>query len=276
MIDLQDAIASIKGHLADGSARALTYAALECRLSIERICYDRLAKAHDYLAHEEVRRWQPNHVIRLIEEDVDPDVASTYTISVSREPVEGDQDLTNLDYVPIGTQQGFNGGHLAKLWNGLSKVALHIALPKSSADAVGQFGIPDAIRAKVEQCLVELERIATGNLTSTGFGPEASFTCECGTLNKRKSEHLHEGKVVHCVNPKCPHSFEVEPDGKDFTFSPRTVEVACPCGKTHLFAKAPLERMRKGEIGTFVCDCGDETIFQWRLYHAARSTLSGG
>lgn len=94
---------------------ALTYAALECRLSIGRICYDRLAKAHDYLAHAEVRRWQPSHVIRLLEEDVGPDVASTYTISISREPVEENQDLTILDYVPIGTQQGFNGAHLAKL-----------------------------------------------------------------------------------------------------------------------------------------------------------------
>ncbi|MCV0386160.1 MAG: hypothetical protein K5821_06970 [Nitrobacter sp.] len=71
IIDLHDVIDTIKRHLADGSDRALTYAALECRLAIERICYDRLARAHDYLSHKEVRRWQPHHVIKLLEDDVD-------------------------------------------------------------------------------------------------------------------------------------------------------------------------------------------------------------
>lgn len=40
MINIRDAIDTIKRHLEDGSDRALTYAALECRLAIERICYD--------------------------------------------------------------------------------------------------------------------------------------------------------------------------------------------------------------------------------------------
>jgi len=80
MIDLHDTIDTIKRHPADGSDRSLTYAALECRLAIERICYDRLARAHDYVSHEEVRRWQPHLVIKLVEEDIDPYVASTYTL----------------------------------------------------------------------------------------------------------------------------------------------------------------------------------------------------
>ncbi len=41
MIDLRGSIDTIEGHLADGSPRSLTYAALECRLAIERICYER-------------------------------------------------------------------------------------------------------------------------------------------------------------------------------------------------------------------------------------------
>jgi hypothetical protein len=271
MIDLRDAIASIKGLLADGSARALTYAALECRLSIERICYDRLAQAHDYLAVEEVRRWQPHHVIRLIEEDVDPEVASTYTISIGREPLKGGEDVTALDYVPIGTQQGFDGAVLAKLWNGLSNVALHVALPKSKTALVEQFGDPAAMRAKVEQCLAELERIATGSLTTTGFGPEVSFTCGCGTRNKRKSERLHAGKVIHCVNPECEHSFEIELDGDAFNFVVRWVHVDCTCGKSLRFARAPLERLRVNQTANSFCECGAESVFHWRLYHGLRT-----
>jgi len=270
MIDIHDAIDTIKQHLADGSDRALTYAALECRLAIERICYDRLAQAHDYISHGEVRRWQPHNVIKLIEEDVDPHVTSTYTLSISTEPVVEGDDLTKKDYVPVGTQQGFDGARFAKLWNALSNTALHVALPKSSKAKVTQFGNPDMIRAKVEQALVELERIATGTMTSNGFGPRVSFTCRCGQHIKRRSEQLSAGKVIHCIAPACAESYEVEFEGDDINFSVRAVYVACKCGEERRFPKAPLEKMRVNETAHSRCTCGAETIFCWKLFSAVR------
>ena len=218
MIDLHDTIDTIKRHLAEGSDRSLTYAALECRLAIERICYDRLARAHDYISHEEVRRWQPHHVIKLLEADVDPRVASTYTLSISTQPVVEGEDLTKKDYVPVGTQQGFDGARLAKLWNALSNTALHVSLPKSSDAGVTQFGNAGAIRAKVEQALIELERIATGTMTSNGFGPGVSFSCGCGQHVNRRSEQLSAGKVIHCIDPACHDSYDVEIDADYINF----------------------------------------------------------
>lgn len=270
MIDLHDAIDTIKRHLVDGSDRALTYAALECRLAIERICYDRLARAHDYVSHEEVRRWQPHHVIKLLEEDVDPHVASTYTISISTQPVVEGEDLTKKDYVPVGTQQGFDGARLAKLWNALSNTALHVSLPKSSEASVEQFGNAEAIRANVERTLVELERIATGTMTSNGFGPGVSFTCRCGQHIKRRSEQLSAGKVIHCIKPACIESYEVEVDGDDINFGVRAVYVTCRCGEERRFAKAPLEKLRINKISRSRCTCGAETIFVLKLFSSVR------
>lgn len=277
MIDLRDAVETIKGDLADGSARALTYAALECRLAIERICYDRLARAHDYISHEEVRRWQPHHVIKLLTEDVDPYVASTYTLSISRKPAGDDDDLATMDYVPVGTQVGFNGALIAKIWNALSNTALHVSLPKSSAASVSQYGDVIAIRAKVEQALAELERIARGTMTSTGFGPEAFFTCKCGARVKRRAEQLSVGKVIHCINPACAESYEVEFEGDDIKFVVRSVHTTCICDEEHRFPKAPLEKLRVGETARSLCTCGAETVFHWRLFSGVRvpETLEG-
>lgn len=273
MIDLHDAIDTIKRHLTDGSDRALTYAALECRLAIERICYDRLARAHDYISHEDVSRWQPHHVIKLLEEDVDPHVASTYTLSVSMQ--EG-EDLTKKDYVPLGTQQGFDGARFAKLWHALSRTALHVSLPKSSEASVTQFGNSDAIRAKVKQALIELERIATGNMTSNGFGPEVSFTCKCGQHVKRRSEQLSASKVIHCVNSACTESYEVEFEGDEIHFAAREVYVTCKCGEERSFPKAPLEKLKVNDIARSSCTCGAETIFCWQLLSAVRDPENGG
>lgn len=270
MIDLHDTIDTIKRHLADGSDRSLTYAALECRLAIELICYDRLARAHDYISHEEVRRWQPHLVIKLLEEDVDPHVASSFTLSIGTRPAVEGEDLTEQDYVLVGTQQGFDGARLAKLWNALSNTALHVSLPKSSDAGVMQFGSASAIRSKVEQALIELERIATGTMTSNGFGRSVSFTCECGQLVKRRSEQLSVGKVVHCINPACNESFKVEIEGDNVNFEVRAVYLTCKCGKERRFPQAPLEKLRMNEIARSHCTCGAETIFCWKLFGAVR------
>lgn len=275
MIDLRDSIDSIHGQLAEGSARAITYAALECRLAIERICYDRLARAHDYISPEEIRRWQPHHVIKTIAEDVDPHVASTYTLSIGRKPAVEGEDPTTIDYVPVGTQQGFDGALLAKLWNALSNTALHVSLPKSSEVSVGQYGDTEAMRPKVEQALVEIERIASGTMTSNGFGPGVSFTCNCGTRVKRRAEQLPAGKVIYCVNPACTESFEVERDGDEINFVLRAVHVTCKCGLENRFPMAPLEKLRVNDTARSACMCGAETIFQLRLFsavHDAKAT----
>jgi hypothetical protein len=276
MIDLHDVIDTIKRHLADGSDRALTYAALECRLAIERICYDRLARAHDYISHEEVRRrWQPRHLIKLLEEDVDPHVASTYTLSISTKPAVAGEDLTKKDYVPVGTQQGFDGALLAKLWNALANTALHVSLPESSEASVTQFGNSEAIRAKVEQALIELERIATGTMTSNGFGPGVSFTCRCGQLVKRRSGRLLAGKVIHCINPACTESYEVEFERDDINFVVRAVYVTCKCGEERRFPKTPLEKLKVNDVARSLCTCGAETIFCWKLFSAVRDPEKG-
>lgn len=272
MIELRDTIDAIKGHLTEGSSRAITYAALECRLAIERICYDRLARAHDYISAEEVRRWQPHHVIKLLTEDVDPHVASTYTLSIGRRPVVEGEDLTKIDYVPVGTQQGFDGALLAKLWNALSNTALHVSLPKSSAASVEHYGDTDAIRTKVEQALAEIERIASGTMTSNGFGPGVSFTCDCGTVVKRRAEQLPAGKVIHCINPACTESFEIEHDSDDINFVLRAVHVTCKCGKENRYPMAPLEKLRVNETARSFCACGAETIFRWKLFSAVRDS----
>lgn len=270
MIDLHETIAIVKRHIAEGSDRSLTYSALECRLAIERICYDRLARAHDYVSREEVRSWRPHHVIKLIQEDVDPHVASTYTLSISTDPAVEGEDLTKKNYVPIGTQQGFDGAYLAKLWNALSNTALHVSLPKSSNARVTQYGGARAIGAKVEQALIELERIATGTMTSNGFGPGVSFTCGCGQLVKRRSDQLFAGKVIHCINPTCNESYKVDIEDDNFIFGVRAIYVICKCGEERRFPIAPLERLRVNEIDRSHCSCGAEIIFRSKLFRAVR------
>lgn len=267
MIDLRDTIDCIRGHLENGSVRSLTYAALECRLAIERICYDRLARVHDYISHNEIRRWPPAHVIKVLEDDVDPFVASTYTLSMSKDPLDdADVDLSELEYIPIGTQEGFDGRLTRKLYHSLANAALHVSIPKDSQSQVKHYGNPERIRKEVEKSLAEIERISGGTLLSTGIGPQVTFDCECGTHNKRRSDLITNGKVVYCINPNCLHSFEVSHEGEETTFVARRVEVECLCGEKAQVPQRQLEQLKRGEIGRMDCSCGSKILFQWRVY----------
>jgi len=274
MIDLKEAISTIERHLETGTPRSLTYAALECRLSIERICYERLRVMHDYISHDEIRRWQPVHVIRILAEEVDPRVSETYTISISSTPVsetsppESAEDYKAFDFVPLGTHVGFKAGYLQKLWNALSNVALHASLPESKADRVEHFRDPNAIRKQVEAALAEIRRISAGTLVSTGMGPEVKFDCVCGMLNKRRIACLNHGKIISCINPACPETWEVEIDGGDIEFGRMGEEIECLCGKAHWVARSELDKLPKRGHGTVTCDCGTKIIVRWSMQYA--------
>ena len=84
MINLDAIIETVEGLLAQSSAQATTYAALECRLAIEKVCYERLKIAHDYIAHDDLRRWQPRDVVETLIAEVDGRIDSGFTLSISR------------------------------------------------------------------------------------------------------------------------------------------------------------------------------------------------
>lgn len=47
----------IRSLVSAGGRENLTYAALEARLAIEAICYDRLRIAHDYISNDDLKGW---------------------------------------------------------------------------------------------------------------------------------------------------------------------------------------------------------------------------
>ena len=77
MLDYSKTIETIESLLSEGTASSLTYAALECRLALERACYDRLRNAHDYISIADIKKWQPSEVIKKLQEIVDPEIANS-------------------------------------------------------------------------------------------------------------------------------------------------------------------------------------------------------
>ncbi|MGB3795564.1 MAG: hypothetical protein WA957_04595, partial [Alteraurantiacibacter sp.] len=162
MIDLAPIIKRIETLLADKTEASTTYAALEARLALEKVCYDRLRQRHNYISHEQLKRWQPGAVVLTLMKEVDAHLGQTMTLKIGKNPGVTPE---NDDYVEIGTEVGFNPKRIAKMWQALANLALHVRLPKHSNDHISAYGDKAQIRAKVDEVVMELKRLSKGTMT---------------------------------------------------------------------------------------------------------------
>lgn len=274
MFWLRPHIETIRRLVETDTVQSLTYAALECRLAIELVCYDRLRAAHEYISHDDLRKWQPKDVVKKLIQDVDANIASTFTLSISTRPadqIDGEmtrEDFEKFDYVPIGTQIGFNADKIGKMWNTLSSF-LHVAVPRSTTDKVDAYRQADTIKRKLFETIEELERLAAGTLTSNGFGSIVTFECPCGTLNRRRAGLLRHGQTVNCINHECTERWDAVIDGDTVGFQRRSFAVNCRhCGLETRFGERPITDLPRNTVVSFKCggpECGETNYIRWQL-----------
>ena len=210
MKDIQSRIGKIEALLEDGAVSSLTYAALESRLTIELICYERLMIAYCYTSHSDLRKWQPKDVVQQVVQEANELAAKSLKLSVSATPVDPNNqpksvdDYEKFEYVEVGTQIGFDVKQIGKLWNSLSGAALHVQIPRIKEADLSVYGDPAKIRANVEKALDLFRGVAEGNLLTSSPGPEVSYKCDgCGATIKRKADLVYDGMAVNCSSEAC-------------------------------------------------------------------------
>lgn len=274
MINLRNIIDRIQVLLDENSEQSVTYAALEARLALEKVCYDRLRQRHDYISHAQLRRWQPGAIVNTLMIEVDPHVAQGCTLSMSRNPVIEGMEPDADDYVEIGTEVGFDAKAIAKMWQALANLALHVRLPKNKSDRIPDYGNREKVRDKVIEVVAELERLAKGTMSFSGvpIGGDVSFECRCGEKNRRRASLLTSGQSIFCINPDCMSSWQVEIDGKSFSFVPETVDVDCSeCGAKILIDRRHILAMKYDQTASFRCHaCSSVNYVRWQLMQARK------
>lgn len=255
MINLSQRIDVIRSLLQSGTDAALAYAALECRLSIEIVCYERLKAAYDSISYKDLKKWQPRHVVKQVVEDANQYAAIGLTLSFSPTPVSNDEtpltreDFEKKEYLVLGAQAPLDLAKIGKLWHSLSGAALHCHLPLHKDQQISPYGEPEQTRQLVGEAIVELEALSAGNLLIGSPSSSYSFQCvNCETNIKRIHELLRHGQVVNCFNPDCKESYQISKEGTETLHAQRTVSVKCEkCSRPVAFAKRKAEELRQGE-----------------------------
>lgn len=213
MLDISERISVIENLLNEDARESLTYAALECRLTLEILCYERFKMYYSYLSVDDLKNWQPRHVVKQVADDIDRNVNRKITVSISTESV-GDtpprtkEDYQAFEYVSLGVQSDLNLNRLHKLWHSLSNVALHIPVPTILSDEIDIYGDVEKIKKKVKLVIEYLTKL-DGNLLLGGV-IEKSFKfecCMCGLEVRRPISKISTPIVVNCINPDCRESY---------------------------------------------------------------------
>lgn len=217
MLNIQKRIELIENLSEEGTDQSFTYAALECRLTLEYLCYERFKMTYSYLSLDDLKSWRPRDVVKQISEDIDSNIDKEFTLSISTESTEGrslrkKEDYESLQYVALGTQSALNLNKIHKLWHGLSNAALHIPVPSIGSGELKLYQDKEKIRKALESAIGYLRTIK-GNLLMAGpLGEVFSFDCQtCGVRIKRPVKNLVSPSVVNCITPECKESYLLEP-----------------------------------------------------------------
>jgi len=272
MLGLKRIIERIRKLLDEDTHQSVTYAALETRLALEKVCYDRLRQRHDYISHEQLKKWQPGGVMNQLIADVDAHVTQTLTLQIGSSASSGVKPEDD-EYVEVGTEIGFDVKQIVKMWNALGRLALHVKLPEHRDDHIPDYGDREKIKAKVEEVVAELQRLSKSTMVFSGLGETVSFECECREKNKRRAKLLKEGQTVYCFNPNCDWSYLVRKQGDEFVFEPEGRSLKwVGCGKDHYIPLRWLRRISIDGLASVTClTCDHKNLLQWRLHQVRRA-----
>ncbi|RAU18889.1 hypothetical protein DN062_05245 [Nitrincola tibetensis] len=235
MLDISKRLSVINALLEEDTVQSLTYAALECRLTLEYLCYERFKLSYAYLSIDDLKNWQPRHVVKQVSDDIDENITKGFKLSVSNQRVDGKspetkEEFESLEYHLVGQQPGLNINKLHSLWHGLANVALHIPVPTISSGEISIYGGQDKIKNKVRQVVLFLQGIDGNLLMGGSLGPVFNFNClTCDSLIKKTVKALNSPAVVNCINPECSESYYIEPEDykEGFRVTRRIFQFAC-------------------------------------------------
>jgi hypothetical protein len=154
-------VAAARDLLATGPDTHLRYAALELRLAIEAIAYDKLRLYAPRLPKTILdKQWQPPQVFRALE-DYEPRSTHSYHLRISREVEYG---VPGPDWHDIGEHRVFKLPWLRKTYNKLGGL-IHQRAPNYDANAeLSSITDPTRLRAELTTIHSEVERVASSQV----------------------------------------------------------------------------------------------------------------
>lgn len=263
----REALSRARAELSSEDCTRLKFAALELRMAIESVTYERAQSYKDEIPPAEYRTWQPKKLMQILV-DIEPTADRDSTIAFGIEEVPGVQ-AKEMTY--LGGESVFGLKAIKAHYDALGSY-LHMPTLKQLEES----GEPDLakLRARCMTIIELLEKVLASPVFNINFGTFSSVTCanvDCGqTIRKRIPIGCTE---LLAICRACGTSYEVSlgPDNQ-CSWRPILEDVLCPtpsCTQVFRVAKEEIKLGRRlhcqacggrFEIGLALFDTDEQVI----------------
>lgn len=256
-LDKRSCMARAQALVAEETPENLRYAALELRLCIEALTYEKLRSYANMVPEEVLRTWQPPQAVKALLE-FEPRADRTFTLYAG---IEEEFGTPAKDMKYIGTHASLRLGWLRKHYNKLGNL-LHVP-------AVGDLAAPNVLALKEYLAIViaDLREPLHSTITGGTFGEVFNFACsECGRPVIANAETVREKKKAICLNSQCKAEYFAHiSEAGEITF--QLMVTVFECAGEDCDGTVPIEN-RKLDVGLqFACPkCGLKHVIVHRQW----------
>lgn len=265
--DARRELARAKIELASVDDERLKYAALELRMAMESLTYDRALAYKDEFPPAEYETWQPRKVMAILLE-IDPNADKDSSLAFGIEPSLG---VTPDVMQSLGTERVLNMGTIKRHYDALGSY-LHVSTIKQRKD--GAKVDPVKFRARCDDIAVYLTDVLASPVWNATMGNFASLDCmKCRHPIRERMPHGQA--VIDATCFECGATYKVTDAGEGKAhFEPDQVEVKCANAecKTSIFPwRSEIENGRgwKCEV------CGGENDIKLVIQHRPATAIKG-
>jgi hypothetical protein len=222
------ALARAKDELVANDDRRLKYAALELRMAMECLTYDRALAYKDEFPEAEYDTWQPRKVMAVLLE-IDPNADKDNSIAFGLEPSYGEQpEVMHF----LGTEKVLNMTTLKSHYDALGS---YLHMPTVKQFKADRLKVNAAkLRSRCKLIAVFLEDVLSSRVFNSTMGNFGHIDCaECGEIIRKRIPAGVVRLIANC--PGCVASYTVvDEENGSVRFEPRQQEISCAnpeCGR---------------------------------------------
>lgn len=237
------ALEQAKSELESGDDARLRYAALELRMSIEALTYDRAQLFEDELPSSEYDVWQPKRVMETLLE-IEPLADQGSTIRFKKESKQGEPEHP---VHTLGTEVVFTFKQIKKSYDALGSYLHHPTLKQIREKSVDLV----ALRRRCIEISAQLDAALASKMYNVHFKSSVRFSCgECGKIIHKRYKLGDSPVEAKCQNPSCEASYLLTTNEQKVDWERLGAEFECPsegCSEQVFVAK---EYVRPGSYWT--------------------------
>lgn len=262
--DKRECFSRATGLLSKKDDDALTYVALELRLCLEAIIYEKLGAYSKYVPSVVFEKWQPTHALKMLLQ-FEPGADENLRMRIAPEDPSGQPAGP---WVDLGEHRTLQLTWLVKNYN---KLGSYLHAPRGPSPKIDS----KKMREDLERIAAEIKEVLESPIVGVTLAERVQFRCVvCGQDGLANAEGVRLSKRVHCVNPDCGAVYNAEEGEKGWKLHLEVSAFDClSCGSPVQTENRFLDIGRR-----FVCSkCNTEHVFVGRQWGYVKAhDIKGG